>query len=76
MYVVWDPIKARKNLKKHKVDFADAGEYRYNTLARSPNSDVLYVVHLEHDEQTVRIISARLAEPGERDQYFSGDFYE
>ena len=93
MYVVWDPKKAKVNLKKHGVDFTDAavaledenaltildtaeGEYRYNTLARGPSSNVLYVVHIEQDEETVRIISARSAEASERNQYFTGDFYE
>lgn len=54
----------------------EAGEYRYITLARAPNTDVIYVVHIEQDEETVRIISARLAEPSERKQYFSGGFNE
>lgn len=54
----------------------EEGEYRYNTLARAPNTDVLYVVHIEQNEETTRIISARLAEPNEREQYFSGDYNE
>jgi len=24
MYVIWDPKKARSNLRKHGIDFADA----------------------------------------------------
>ena len=93
MYVVWDPEKARSNLEKHGVDFADAavaledenaltildadhGEFRFKTLARGPDPNVLLVVHAEQDEETIRIISARPADRNETRQYFEGDFNE
>ena len=85
MQVTWDPKKARANLTKHGVDFADAAvaledldaltvedfdhpERRFRTLAMSPSSSVLLIVHTEHDEETVRIISARKADKTE-DRY-------
>ncbi len=91
--VVWDPDKARSNLSKHGVDFADAvvaledenaltitdtehGEYRYKTLAMGPHADVLYIVHTEQNEETIRIISARKAEKSEARVYFEGGFHE
>jgi len=93
MNVVWDPVKAKTNLQKHRVDFADAavaledenaltiltidgGEYRYKTLAMSPDTNVLLVVYAEQDEETIRIISAREALPSQRRQYFAGDYHE
>ena len=91
--VIWDPVKARTNLRKHGVDFADAavaledehaltittveeGEYRFKTLARSPVTDVLLVVHAEESENTIVIISARVAEAQLKRQYFQGDYRE
>jgi len=91
--VIWDPAKARTNLRKHGVEFADAavaledenaltisvveeGEYRFKTLARSPISDVLLVVHAEESEDTIVIISARVADAHLKRQYFQGDYRE
>ena len=93
MDVVWDPAKARSNLIKHGVDFAEAavaledenaltvlddehGGFRFPTLARGAKPDVLFIVHSEQDEETLRIISARKATKGEERHYFSGDFHE
>lgn len=90
MYVTWDPAKARSNLIKHGVDFADAAvaledenaltvrdddhyEYRFKTLARSPESSILFIVHAEQDEETIRIVSARHADRSEERQYLEGD---
>ena len=50
-------------------------EIRFKTLARSPDSQVLLIVHAEQDEDTIRIISARRAERAEERQYFEGDRY-
>jgi hypothetical protein len=81
----WDPKKAEANLQKHGVDFADAvgvlydemavtiedegaTEERYITLGRDPLNRVLVVVYTWRGD-TIRIISARKAEPRERRQY-------
>ena len=93
MNVGQDSEKAKSNLEKHGVDFADAAvsledpnaltisdneasEYRFKTLALSPNANTLLVVHAEQDEETIRIISARHAEKIEEQQYFKGDYHE
>lgn len=52
------------------------GEYRFKTLARSPETDILFVVHAEETENTIVIISARVADANMRRQYFEGDYYE
>lgn len=35
MYVVWDPVKAEANLKKHGIRFSDAEAVLYDPLALS-----------------------------------------
>lgn len=52
----------------------ESSEYRFKTLAISPEDNVLMVIHVEEDEDTIRIISARLAEVSEREHYYSGDY--
>ena len=91
MHVVWDPNKATSNVRKHRIEFADAAvaledenaltildsdseEFRFKTLALSPLDDIIFVVHVEEYEDTIRIISARVAESKEREQYYSGDY--
>jgi uncharacterized DUF497 family protein len=71
--VVWDPEKARRNETKHGIDFDEAAtvfrdEERWIALGKSIRQILLVVVHTE-DEWTIRIISARKAEPRERRQY-------
>lgn len=55
---------------------ASEGEYRFKTLARGASPDVLFIVHTEQDENSIRIISVRLATNSERKQYFEGDYHE
>lgn len=82
----WDEAKNTINKRKHgysfevaatiwrgpvvtEVDFRNYGEERLRTLGVVGNTVVLLVVHLEDDE-TIRIISARKADPGERKRYY------
>lgn len=55
------------------IDDESQGEHRFKTLCVGPNPEVLMVIHTEEVEDTLTIISARLAEPAERDQYYEGD---
>ena len=41
---------------------SEQSEARFKTLAMSPNTNILMIVHAEQDEDTIRIISARRAE--------------
>lgn len=59
--IVWDPVKDRRNREKHGVNFEEAA-----TVFRDPL--LLVVIHTEN-ERTIRIISARKAEPKERRRY-------
>lgn len=57
------------------VDEDSQGEYRFLTLCVGPMPDVLFVVHTEELEGMITIISARVAEPAERRQYYKGIDY-
>jgi len=52
----------------------DHGEVRFKTLGMGPTFNILYVIHTEQDEGTIRIISARKAEKTEERVYFEGGF--
>jgi len=81
----WDPKKAASNLQKHGVDFADATgvlfdefaltipdesseEERFVTIGADPLNRLLVVVYTWRGK-SIRIISARKADPSERKQY-------
>ena len=75
----WDARKAKANLQKHGVDFANAvialedenhNESRFKTLGMGPTLNVLYVVHCERSEKCIRIISVRKADKRESIIYF------
>jgi uncharacterized DUF497 family protein len=85
--VEWDADKAAVNLQKHRVDFADAAtvledeaaltvpdedpdEERWVTLGMDALGRILVVVYAWQEEE-VRLVSARKANPSERSQYES-----
>jgi uncharacterized DUF497 family protein len=81
----WDERKAASNLRKHGVSFHEAATVFADPLAlaiddvldpgrtlllgMSSRQRVLLVVHVELDESTIRIISARRATSHERRRY-------
>ncbi|MGB3329136.1 MAG: BrnT family toxin [Thermomicrobiales bacterium] len=83
----WDEDKARSNLAKHRVDFQSArfvfddpfallvfdrivdGEERWHLIGSTPDHR-LYVE--DRNDPTIRIISARKADPRERRAYELG----
>jgi uncharacterized DUF497 family protein len=85
---IWDPRKAVSNARKHGVTFEEAAtvfadplalaiqdvahEERTLLLGLSDRSRVLLVVHLELDDDTIRLISARRATSHERRRYEEG----
>lgn len=80
----WDADKAAANLDKHGISFAEAatvfadplaiylddgsGTERTVVIGASIRERVLFVVHIERGERD-RIISARRANPSEREVY-------
>ena len=83
--VEWDPKKAASNLRKHRVDFADAATVLQDELAMTIEEDDpdeyrfvtigedalgrVLVVVYTWAGDEPRLISARKAEPRERRQY-------
>lgn len=61
LFYEWDPRKARANLQKHGVDFADA-------ITALDDGMGLHQL----DPHSIRLISARLANPRERREYEDG----
>ena len=47
-------------------------EQRFKTLGMGPTMNILFVVHVEHSEDTIRLISARKADRSETKQYYQG----
>jgi len=90
MGFTWDPGKARGNLAKHGVDFADAvgvfEDPRALTRDDPHPTEERYVtlgfdflgrvvaVSWTWDQDDIRPISARRATPAERRQYHAGEF--
>jgi len=88
MQYEWDPDKATANLRKHKVDFADAVGVFDDPGALSMADPALHeerfvalgmdllgrvlVVVYTHRGERIRIISARGATPSERRVYGQG----
>jgi uncharacterized DUF497 family protein len=89
----WDPRKARKNLRAHRVSFEEAttkfddelsltvpdpdhsiAEERFVLLGRTNRGRLVVVAFTERgtDIPIVRLISARLADRGERRDYEEG----
>ena len=81
----WDPDKARSNLRKHGIEFADAvavfADERALTIEDDHPDEVrlvtlgldafgrVLIVVYTYRGDTIRIISARKATPSERKQY-------
>jgi uncharacterized DUF497 family protein len=80
--VEWDADKAAANLRKHRMDFADAATVLEDEAALTVPDDapdetrwvtlgrILVVVYTWRGER-VRLVSARKANPSERRQYES-----
>lgn len=85
MEVEWDRLKAKSNLRKHGIDFADAATALHDEQAVTiPDTDTderrfvtlaadaqgrILVVVYTWRDDTVRLISARKATRHERRQY-------
>lgn len=85
---IWDPRKAASNEKKHGVSFEEASTVfgdpmalaiedaidpeRTLLLGTSDRTRVLLVVHVELDDDAIRLISARRATSHERRHYEQG----
>ncbi len=77
MEITWDPAKAAENLRRHRVDFAEAGEVlrdpfaltRDVTLGATQTGTLLVVVYAYAGDDALRLMSAREASRAERRDY-------
>ena len=88
MEFTWDPRKAKSNLNKHGVSFAEAvtvfadplailmedalHDERAILIGQSERHRLLFAVFVELAEDSIRIISARRATSHERRRYEEG----
>ncbi len=58
MHFEWDPVKARKNLRKHGVTFEDASSVFYDLLAMTGADP-------DHSEEEERMVTFGLSSSGQ-----------
>jgi uncharacterized protein len=87
MHFEWDATKNARNIRKHGIDFVDATRVfkdPFAVIVEDPHPreerwkitgkmvpHIIVVCFLEVDEDTMRLISARLAEPHESRAYYA-----
>jgi uncharacterized DUF497 family protein len=67
-----DAVGALEDPAALTIEDDSEGEFRYITLGTGFCGRILFVVWTERSEDTIRIISARKASPGEARQYHEG----
>lgn len=67
-----DAVIALEDVNALTIEDRDVEGHRFKTLCMGPYLNVLYVIHAERGENTIRIISARPATKHELKQYFQG----
>jgi uncharacterized DUF497 family protein len=71
-----DAVIALEDENAITIEDRDHDEQRFKTLGMGSFLNILFVVHIERGDDSIRIISARKAEPKEIKQYFKGLSYE
>ncbi len=71
-----DAVIALEDENALTVEESDHDEQRFKTLGMGSSLGILFVVHCEHSENCIRIISAREADRKETKQYFQGLSHE
>lgn len=67
-----DAVIALEDENALTVEDPGHNEQRFKTLGLGPKLNILFVVHAERNEDTIRIISARKADRSETKQYYQG----
>ncbi len=67
-----DAVIALEDEHALTIEDPDHNELRFKTLGMGPTLNILFVVHCEHSENRIRIISARNADKKETEYYFQG----
>jgi len=71
-----DAVMALEDEYALTIEDFDHEEQRFKTLGMGALLDVLFVVHVQRTEHSLRIISARKADKNEREYYYKGLNYE
>lgn len=88
MKIIWDPLKAAANIRKHKIHFSDAEPVFFDPMALTREYDAtdeqrfvsvgldalnrILVVVYTYRGEDIRLISARRATSKERKHYEEG----
>jgi uncharacterized DUF497 family protein len=67
-----DAVIALEDENALTIEDVGHNEQRFKTLGMGPKLNILFVVHVERNEDTIRIISARKADQSEIKQYYQG----
>jgi uncharacterized DUF497 family protein len=67
-----DAVIALEDENALTIEDVGHNEQRFKTLGMGPKLNILFVVHVERNEDTIRIISARKADRSEIKQYYQG----
>jgi uncharacterized DUF497 family protein len=71
-----DAVVALEDDNALTIEDTDHDEQRFKTLGLGSYLNILFVVHTNRDEDTIRIISARKADRSEVKQYYRGLSHE
>jgi uncharacterized DUF497 family protein len=71
-----DAVVALEDENALTIEDTDHDEQRFKTLGLGSYLNILFVVHTNRDEDTIRIISARKADRSEVKQYYRGLSHE
>jgi uncharacterized DUF497 family protein len=67
-----DAVIALEDENALTIEDVGHNEQRFKTLGMGPKLNILFVVHVERNEDTICIISARKADQSEIKQYYEG----
>jgi len=67
-----DAVIALEDENALTIEDIGHNEQRFKTLGMGPKLNILFVVHAERREDTIRIISARKADRSKIKQYYQG----
>ncbi len=71
-----DAVIALEDENALTIEDLDHNEHRFKSLGMGPSLNILFVVHCERSESSIRIVSARKADRKETEEYFQGLSYE
>lgn len=71
-----DAVIALEDENALTIEDTDHNEQRFKTIGMGSFLNILFVIHVERENDSIRIISARKADRNESKQYYEGLNYE